>query len=215
MAGQQFQYDDSGNTFFYFLTSFVGLIVIPATYYLWPRDQNAGESRRRPAPPRSPGRPAAPSRPQALPRVPVTPARRGAARPESPPAAGARARSAAISGADRLRGPREFGSDPLRIVLEVPGPPPLCLARLCRVGCSLWSERDGPGRIGMGMGGGRRVGRGGAGAGATPRPPLPSPSSPVSRPGVSAAAVVADVWGAPLSWVACLGLPSELTSRPP
>ena len=42
MAGQQFQYDDSGNTFFYFLTSFVGLIVIPATYYLWPRDQNAG-----------------------------------------------------------------------------------------------------------------------------------------------------------------------------
>lgn len=44
MAGQQFQYDDSGNTFFYFLTSFVGLIVIPATYYLWPRDQNAGES---------------------------------------------------------------------------------------------------------------------------------------------------------------------------
>lgn len=44
MAGQQFQYDDSGNTFFYFLTSFVGLIVIPATYYLWPRDQHAGES---------------------------------------------------------------------------------------------------------------------------------------------------------------------------
>lgn len=43
MAGQQFQYDDSGNTFFYFLTSFVGLIVIPATYYLWPRDQHAGE----------------------------------------------------------------------------------------------------------------------------------------------------------------------------
>lgn len=53
MAGQQFQYDDSGNTFFYFLTSFVGLIVIPATYYLWPRDQNAGESRRRPAQARS------------------------------------------------------------------------------------------------------------------------------------------------------------------
>lgn len=44
MAGQQFQYDDSGNTFFYFLTSFVGLIVIPATYYLWPRNQNAGKA---------------------------------------------------------------------------------------------------------------------------------------------------------------------------
>uniref|UniRef100_A0A3Q3QZ56 Translocation protein SEC63 homolog n=1 Tax=Monopterus albus TaxID=43700 RepID=A0A3Q3QZ56_MONAL len=45
MAGQQFQYDDSGNTFFYFLTSFVGLIVIPATYYLWPRDQSAEQLR--------------------------------------------------------------------------------------------------------------------------------------------------------------------------
>ncbi|KAG7260469.1 hypothetical protein CRUP_011218, partial [Coryphaenoides rupestris] len=32
-------------TFFYFLTSFVGLIVIPATYYLWPRDQNAEQLR--------------------------------------------------------------------------------------------------------------------------------------------------------------------------
>lgn len=78
MAGQQFQYDDSGNTFFYFLTSFVGLIVIPATYYLWPRDQHAGErpnpghgrllrrgtagpGRAGPGPPRS-GRPPSPAR---------------------------------------------------------------------------------------------------------------------------------------------------------
>uniref|UniRef100_A0A670HWP7 Translocation protein SEC63 homolog n=1 Tax=Podarcis muralis TaxID=64176 RepID=A0A670HWP7_PODMU len=45
MAGQQFQYDDSGNTFFYFLTSFVALIVIPATYYLWPRDQHSEQIR--------------------------------------------------------------------------------------------------------------------------------------------------------------------------
>ncbi|OCT80399.1 hypothetical protein XELAEV_18027209mg [Xenopus laevis] len=45
MAGQQFQYDDSGNTFFYFLTSFVGLIVIPATYYLWPQDKNSEQAR--------------------------------------------------------------------------------------------------------------------------------------------------------------------------
>ncbi|XP_070589409.1 translocation protein SEC63 homolog [Erythrolamprus reginae] len=45
MAGQQFQYDDSGNTFFYFLTSFVALILIPATYYLWPRDQHADQIR--------------------------------------------------------------------------------------------------------------------------------------------------------------------------
>uniref|UniRef100_A0A8C5QN18 Translocation protein SEC63 homolog n=1 Tax=Leptobrachium leishanense TaxID=445787 RepID=A0A8C5QN18_9ANUR len=45
MAGQQFQYDDSGNTFFYFLTSFVGLIVVPATYYLWPRNQTSEQVR--------------------------------------------------------------------------------------------------------------------------------------------------------------------------
>lgn len=70
MAGQQFQYDDSGNTFFYFLTSFVGLIVIPATYYLWPRDQNAGESCGQvPADPRRPRRPlwAAPPPPSPAP----------------------------------------------------------------------------------------------------------------------------------------------------
>lgn len=72
MAGQQFQYDDSGNTFFYFLTSFVGLIVIPATYYLWPRDQNAGESRQQlPADRLRPRRPlrAAPLRPSPARRV--------------------------------------------------------------------------------------------------------------------------------------------------
>ncbi|KAB0337942.1 hypothetical protein FD755_025408 [Muntiacus reevesi] len=40
MAGQQFQFDDSRNTF-YFLTSFMGLITTPVTYYLWPRDENA------------------------------------------------------------------------------------------------------------------------------------------------------------------------------
>lgn len=71
MAGQQFQYDDSGNTFFYFLTSFVGLIVIPATYYLWPRDQNAGESGQQlPADPR---RPRWPLRAAPLPRAPAQP----------------------------------------------------------------------------------------------------------------------------------------------
>lgn len=95
MAGQQFQYDDSGNTFFYFLTSFVGLIVIPATYYLWPRDQNAGESRRRAALARSGGRSApiraAPSCPPVPLRVPVTPPGRRGLR-AAVPGAGARRR---------------------------------------------------------------------------------------------------------------------------
>ncbi|GLV38722.1 Secretory 63 [Carabus blaptoides fortunei] len=37
MGGQKFQYDESGGTFFYFLLSFLALILIPATFYYWPR----------------------------------------------------------------------------------------------------------------------------------------------------------------------------------
>ncbi|XP_018330466.1 translocation protein SEC63 homolog [Agrilus planipennis] len=37
MGGQKFQYDESGGTFFYFLLSFLVLILIPATFYYWPR----------------------------------------------------------------------------------------------------------------------------------------------------------------------------------
>lgn len=151
MAGQQFQYDDSGNTFFYFLTSFVGLIVIPATYYLWPRDQNAGESRRRTALARSGGR-SAPGR-AVLP-AGAAPSPGDAARAAGPEGRRRRGRSsAAISGAAGpaalLRGPREFGWAPLRIVLGAPRPPPLCLPSLCF--CWVFSS----GGSGMGWDGGR------------------------------------------------------------
>lgn len=37
MAGQKFQYDESGGTFFYFVLSFLALILIPTTLYYWPR----------------------------------------------------------------------------------------------------------------------------------------------------------------------------------
>jgi translocation protein SEC63 len=36
MAGQKFEYDEKGSTFVYFILSFVGLCLIPATYYGWP-----------------------------------------------------------------------------------------------------------------------------------------------------------------------------------
>ncbi|KAL0266447.1 UNVERIFIED_CONTAM: hypothetical protein PYX00_008980 [Menopon gallinae] len=39
MAGQKFQYDESGGTFFYFLLSFLALLLIPGTCYWWPRKQ--------------------------------------------------------------------------------------------------------------------------------------------------------------------------------
>ncbi|XP_038210592.1 translocation protein SEC63 homolog [Zerene cesonia] len=37
MGGQKFEYDESGSTFFYFVLSFLALILIPATFYYWPR----------------------------------------------------------------------------------------------------------------------------------------------------------------------------------
>ncbi|XP_066255294.1 translocation protein SEC63 homolog [Euwallacea similis] len=37
--GQKFQYDESGGTFFYFLLSFLALILIPVTIFYWPRKQ--------------------------------------------------------------------------------------------------------------------------------------------------------------------------------
>lgn len=43
MAGQKFQYDESGGTFFYFLLSFLALILIPATLYYWPRKKKEGK----------------------------------------------------------------------------------------------------------------------------------------------------------------------------
>ena len=41
----EFEYDEEGGTFFYFLLSFWGLVIIPATYYLWPRKKTDGKIR--------------------------------------------------------------------------------------------------------------------------------------------------------------------------
>jgi hypothetical protein len=155
MAGQQFQYDDSGNTFFYFLTSFVGLIVIPATYYLWPRDQNAGESLRRlPADPCRPRQPQRSGPPSPAHRVPVT--------PPVPPGLTSRRPPLAGPGLGGVSLPRyllspfivrlgSFASYPL-IVLDAPSCLllPLCLLSLCFYWVSFmegagWDGEDGIG----------------------------------------------------------------------
>lgn len=39
MAGQKFQYDESGGTFYYFILSFLSLLLLPGTYYWWPRKE--------------------------------------------------------------------------------------------------------------------------------------------------------------------------------
>ncbi|XP_065312208.1 translocation protein SEC63 homolog [Dermacentor albipictus] len=46
MAGAKFQYDESGGTFFYFLLSFLALVVIPCTYYFWPKDERAADDKK-------------------------------------------------------------------------------------------------------------------------------------------------------------------------
>lgn len=38
MAKAKFTYDESGATFFYFVLSFLALILVPSTYYLWPNE---------------------------------------------------------------------------------------------------------------------------------------------------------------------------------
>ncbi|KAL3256294.1 hypothetical protein MRX96_017196 [Rhipicephalus microplus] len=47
MAGAKFQYDESGGTFFYFLLSFLAPVVIPCTYYFWPKDERAADSEKK------------------------------------------------------------------------------------------------------------------------------------------------------------------------
>ena len=37
MAGAKLEYDDNGSTFFYFLVSFYGIVLLPVTYFLIPR----------------------------------------------------------------------------------------------------------------------------------------------------------------------------------
>lgn len=44
MAGMKFEYDESGSTFFYFLTSFLGLVLLPCTFYFWPDGNKEGKA---------------------------------------------------------------------------------------------------------------------------------------------------------------------------
>nr|XP_014095299.1 translocation protein SEC63 homolog [Bactrocera oleae] len=47
MAGQKFQYDESGGTFYYFLLSFLALILVPTTIYYWPRKKKEDVNKRK------------------------------------------------------------------------------------------------------------------------------------------------------------------------
>ena len=43
MAGTKFQYDESGTTFYYFVLTFMALVVIPVTFFYWPRQKSEEE----------------------------------------------------------------------------------------------------------------------------------------------------------------------------
>ncbi|XP_005098508.1 translocation protein SEC63 homolog isoform X2 [Aplysia californica] len=47
MAGMQFEYDEEGGTFFYFLISFWALILIPSTYFLWPSTEKKDDEEKK------------------------------------------------------------------------------------------------------------------------------------------------------------------------
>ena len=43
MAGQKFEYDESGSTFYYFLLCFLGLVLGPASYVYFIKDDKKGK----------------------------------------------------------------------------------------------------------------------------------------------------------------------------
>uniref|UniRef100_A0A914WFA9 J domain-containing protein n=1 Tax=Plectus sambesii TaxID=2011161 RepID=A0A914WFA9_9BILA len=45
MARAQFQYDEVGNTFYYFVVSFYALLLLPATFYFWPNKKKGVEDK--------------------------------------------------------------------------------------------------------------------------------------------------------------------------
>jgi len=47
MAKTNFQYDETGNTFYYFLLTFLGAILIPSTYYFWPQEEKVDPEKRK------------------------------------------------------------------------------------------------------------------------------------------------------------------------
>lgn len=43
MAGTKFQYDESGTTFYYFVLTFMALVIIPFSYVYWPVEKNTSK----------------------------------------------------------------------------------------------------------------------------------------------------------------------------
>ena len=47
MGKTNFQYDESGNTFYYFLLTFLSFILFPSTYYFWPEEEKVDPEKKK------------------------------------------------------------------------------------------------------------------------------------------------------------------------
>ena len=47
MGKTNFQYDETGNTYYYVFLTFLGLVLIPSTYYYWPRKEDDGTEKKK------------------------------------------------------------------------------------------------------------------------------------------------------------------------
>jgi len=47
MGKTNFQYDESGNTFYYFLLTFLSFILFPSTYYFWPQEEKVDPEKKK------------------------------------------------------------------------------------------------------------------------------------------------------------------------
>jgi len=47
MPKTNFQYDESGNTFYYFLLTFLGIVLFPSTYYFWPTEEKVDPEKKK------------------------------------------------------------------------------------------------------------------------------------------------------------------------
>ena len=45
MAGAQFEYDDKGTTFYYFVLCFCAIVLLPLTYFAWVLHSANGKSK--------------------------------------------------------------------------------------------------------------------------------------------------------------------------
>ena len=47
MGKTNFQYDETGNTYYYVFLTFLGLVLLPSTYYFWPSEEEVDPEKKK------------------------------------------------------------------------------------------------------------------------------------------------------------------------